>query len=80
MKNNKFKIIGIVVVLLVAIILGVTLTGGDTPTPPGPAPKPVPPAPTPPVPINKGYNPYFVNDTSLIEKSKNKVSGVLYWN
>ena len=80
MKRHKFKIIGVLVVLLVAIILGVTLSGGDDPTPVPPAP-PVPPTPpTPPVPINRGYNPYFLNDTSSIEMTKNKVSGVLYWN
>jgi hypothetical protein len=36
MKQHKFKIIGVLVVLLVAIILGVTLSGGsdNKPVPP----------------------------------------------
>lgn len=48
MKQHKFKIIGVLVVLLVAIILGVTLSGGsdNKPVPPQPVPpKPVPPTP-----------------------------------
>jgi len=82
MKRHKFKIIGVVVVLLVAIILAITLSGGGSdPSPPVPPPGPKPgPEPTPPIPVNKGYNPYFVNDTSPETKTKNKVSGVLYFN
>ena len=79
MKRHKFKIIGVLVVLLVAIILGVTLSGGSDPAPKPVPPGPVPPTPPiPPVPINKGYNPYWVNETAFpIKVSKNKVSGVL---
>lgn len=78
MKQHKYKIIGIVVVLIVAIILGVTLSGSsDSPTP-GPTPTPGP-GPTP-EPINHGYNPYFLNETSLIMSNKNKVNGRLYFN
>ena len=67
--------------MIVAVILGVTLTGGsDKPNPPGPKPGPVPPTPNPPVPINEGFNPYYLNDSSLIMLSKNKVSGHLFWN
>ena len=81
-KQHKFKIIIAVVVLIVAIILGVTLSGSSdsptpTPTPPGPGPGPTP-GPGPPV--NSGYNPYFLNATSVIMRSKNKVNGRLYFN
>lgn len=80
MKQHKFKIIGISLIVLIAIILGVTLSGGggDTPNPPTPTP-PTPPTPTP-VEANTGFNPYFVNDTSVISMEKNKISGVLYFN
>jgi hypothetical protein len=82
MKQHKFKIIGVLVVLLVAIILGVTLSGGSDDKPkPGPGPGPTPPGPGPsPKPINAGYNPYFLNSSSLISTSKNKVSGSLFFN
>ena len=68
MKQHKFKIIGISLIVLIAIILGVTLSGGggDAPVPPTPPTPPTPP-PTPPIiPANTGFNPYFVNDTSVI--------------
>ena len=82
MKQHKFKIIIGVVILIVAIILGVTLSGGSSdkpgpaPTPPGPNPGPTP-GPGPP--INSGYNPYFLNATSNITMSKNKVNGILFY-
>lgn len=66
MKLHKFKIIGFVVVLLIAIILAVTLSGsGDKP---GPTPPPVPPTPppNPPIPVNRGYNPYYLDEKSVI--------------
>jgi hypothetical protein len=61
-KQHKWKIVGVLVVLIVAIILGVTLSGsgGDKPSP-GPGPTP-PSPPDPPEPINTGYNPYFLGD------------------
>lgn len=66
-KQNKWKIVGVLVVLIVAVILAVTLSGsGDKPTPPGPAPGPTPPGPTPPEPINTGYNPYYLDENSTI--------------
>jgi len=81
MKQHKFKIIGISLIVLIAIILGVTLSGGggDTPVPTPPTP-PTPPAPPIIIPANTGYNPYFVNDTSMVSMEKNKISGVLYFN
>ena len=80
MKQHKFKIIIGVVILIVAIILGVTLSGGSSDGP-GPAPTPPGPGPTPGPgpPINSGYNPYFLNATSNITMSKNKVNGVLFY-
>lgn len=78
MKQHKFKIIIGVVILIVAIILGVTLSGGSSDGP-GPAPTPPGPTPGPGPPINSGYNPYFLNATSNITMSKNKVNGVLFY-
>lgn len=79
-KQHKFKIIGVVVVLLIGVILLVTLTGssGDNPNPPGPTP----PGPTPPAPIpaNSGFNPYYLDENSTISAQKNKVSGTLFFN
>jgi hypothetical protein len=64
-KQHKFKIIGIIVVLVVAVILGVTLGGsGDSPSPPGPTPPG--PKPNPPEPINTGYNPYYLDENSAV--------------
>jgi len=79
MKQHKFKIIGVLLVLIVGIILALTLTGsGDkpTPTPPGPGPGPGPS----PIPVNRGYNPYYLNESSIVASSKNKMSGTLYFN
>ena len=79
MKQNKGKVIGVLVVLIVAIILAVTLSGGGS-SPPGPTPPgPTPPGPTPPEPINSGFNPYYIGNET-ITLTKNKVSGVLLWN
>ena len=80
MKQHKFKIIGALVILIIAVILGVTLTGGTSPAPPNPpGPTPVPPTPTP-VPIDTGFNPYYLYYNTPMEKSKNKVSGILNFN
>lgn len=79
-KQHKWKIVGVLVVLIVAIILGVTLSGsGDKPSP-GPGPGPTPPGPTPPEPINTGYNPYYLDEDTPIQVQKNKVSGHLLFN
>ena len=81
MKQRKFLIIGVLVGLIVVIILAVTLTGGGGDKPPGPTPPgPNPPAPDPPVPVNRGYNPYYLNSSSIVQSSKNKMSGTLYFN
>lgn len=67
-KQHKFKIIAFVVFAIVCIILGVTLTGGKDPTPgPGPKPGPTPPTPPTPAPIDSGYNPYYLDETSVIK-------------
>jgi hypothetical protein len=52
--------------LLLALILGLTLggkkdSGGNNP----------PPAPPGPEPIDSGYNPYYLDDSSTIIKKKN---------
>jgi hypothetical protein len=81
-KQHKFKIIGVVVVLLVGVILLVTLTGssGDNPGPGPNPPGPNPPGPTPPIPANSGFNPYYLDENSTISAQKNKVSGTLFFN
>lgn len=80
MKQHKFKIIGISLIVLIAIILGVTLSGGgDAPPKPKPGPGPGP-GPNPIIPANTGFNPYYVDDTSVISEEKNKISGVLKFN
>lgn len=73
-KQHKWKIIGVVAVLLLALILGLTL-GGKKKDNNGPGPTP----PTP-VPINGGYNPYYYDNSSAVSTEKNKLSGVLYFN
>lgn len=72
-KKKKMILIGAVAgVAVIALILGLTLggsDGGDTPNPPPPPVPPVPP--TPP-----GYNPYHVNQSSVV-KSNDKISGII---
>ena len=64
-----------VVIVIIAIILGVTLSkkdDGPTPDPdpgPGPGPQPVPPTP-------ENYNPYEFDESSLLE-TPNFASGVI---
>jgi len=81
-KQHKFKIIGVVVVLLIGVILLVTLTGssGDNPTPTPPGPTPPGPTPPSPIPANSGFNPYYLDENSTISAQKNKVSGTLLFN
>ena len=63
-KTHKWKVIGVVAVLVVGIVLGFTLGGrGDDPSPPTPVPpQPVPPTP---IPVDAGINPYFVKNGTL---------------
>jgi hypothetical protein len=70
-----WKIVAVIAVLIVALILGLVLSGkGDDPTP-------VPPTPVPPTPepIDSGYNIYYLNESD-VTTTKNLVSGVLTFN
>lgn len=70
-----WKIVAVIAVLIVALILGLVLSGkGDDPTPV--PPKPVPPTPEP---IDSGYNIYYLNESN-VTPTKNLVSGVLTFN
>lgn len=66
-------------VAIIAIILGVTLSKDDKPTPdpkpPGPNPGPHPPGPGP-EPIPPGYNPYEINSTSIVD-DQSTIRGLL---
>ena len=73
-KKKKYFIIGGIIALLaiLGLILGLTLGkngGGDGPTPP----------PPPPGPIDDGYNPYHVDESSIVDTQSVK-SGVIVTN
>jgi len=71
-KKYKWWILLAVVVLLLAIILPLTLKGsGDDPEP-----TPVPPPPPPPPPLPDAYNPYSVDNSTLVTQT-DKVMGKL---
>lgn len=72
LKAHKWKILGAVMVIIIAIILGVVLGKGSKPTP-TPTPVPVP------VPVNAGVNPYYVDSGSLV-KTRYQATGYLGFN
>jgi hypothetical protein len=73
-KKHKWKIVGVVAVVIVATILGIVLgTKGDDPKPPGPKPPPTP------EPIDSGYNLYYLNKSNVVP-TKNMVTGILSFN
>ena len=69
----KWWLAGLGVLVIIAIILGVTLGGSDDPVPPGPAPGPQPK----PIIVVPGYNPYNV---SVSANNDNVVSGIIVAN
>jgi hypothetical protein len=70
-KKYKWYLVGGAVVLLVAIIIGVSVgKGGDDPPGPGPDP-PLPPGPAP-----EGFNPYSLDEDSF-EDGNSVISGRL---
>ena len=72
-KRCMFIVGGVgAVVVIVAIILAATL-GKKKPDPgPGPGPPPTPPVP----PITPGFNPYMVDESSIVVENS-KESGIL---
>lgn len=69
-KKRCYYMIGGLVLLIAVIVIIVVATmkkGGDDPTPPGP---------TPPSPVTPGYNPYSVDDSSVVTE-RSKVTGIL---
>ena len=74
-KRNKWKVVLTIMFLVIAIILGITLSSdsGKKPDPPGPTPVP----PAPPIPVNSAYNLYYLDSQDPVYKSRNKISGHL---
>ena len=73
-KSNKKKyiIIGVIAgVVVLALVLGLTLSGGKDPSPP-PGP-----GPTPPSPGGNGYNPYKVEGAETKVGSGQAVYGLI---